>query len=113
MCHMPRATAYIKSSRHFIFYFRINVPSSARFAVVACTHIRRSLRNKNWREVVLLGTSLLDQVGSMFCAAELGKVVDFQALTRVSAKKQVVVSVTDGPIVTLKKRETCRQLLTV
>lgn len=106
---MPRATAYIESSRHSVFYFRIRVPSSARSAI-ACTHIRRSLRTKSRRKAVLRGASLLEQIELMFKAAERGEIIDVQSLTWSSAETQLVVSAADGPVATSKKLEPCRRL---
>ena len=68
---MARSTAYIETSRHSVYYFRISVPLAARSAI-ACTHIRRSLKTKCRREAVLRGAALLDQIEPMFEAAERG-----------------------------------------
>lgn len=78
--HMARSTAYIEISRHSIYYFRIRVPLAARVAI-GCTHIRRSLKTKCRREAVLRSAALLDQIESMFEAAQRGDVVDVRALT--------------------------------
>lgn len=78
--HMARSTAYIETSRHSVYYFRIRVPLSARSAI-ACTHIRRSLKTKCRREAVLRGAALLGQVEPLFEAAKRGDIVDVQALT--------------------------------
>ncbi len=101
---MARATAYIETSRHSVFYFRIRVPSAARFAI-ACTHIRRSLKTKSRREAVLRSAALLDQVEPLFEAAERGDIVDVQTLTwNVRATKRKAAVKSEAP------REPCLKL---
>jgi integrase len=77
---MPRATAYLETSRHSVYYFRIRVPLAARTAI-ACTHIRRSLGTKSRREAIRRGARLLSEVEVLFDAAEKGEVVDIRKLS--------------------------------
>ena len=76
---MPRATAYLETSRHSVYYFRIRVPLAAR-AAIACTHIRRSLNTKSRREAIVRSAELLAKVEPLFDAAIRGDVVDARKL---------------------------------
>ena len=77
--HMPRATAYLETSRHSVYYFRIRVPLAARSAI-AYTHIRRSLNTKSRREAIVRSAELLAKVEPLFDAAIRGDVVDARKL---------------------------------
>ena len=76
---MPRTTAYLETSRHSVYYFRIRVPLAAR-AAIACTHIRRSLNTKSRREAVVRSAEMLAQLEPLFDAAIRGDVVDTRKL---------------------------------
>jgi len=84
---MARSTAYLETSRHSVYYFRIRVPLAARTAIAA-THIRKSLKTKCRREAVVRSAAMLEQVEPIFAAAERGDIVDLPSLTWRSRHKQ-------------------------
>jgi len=75
--HMSNPSAYIQSSRHYVYYFRIRVPLHLQTQLKQ-TYIRRSLQTKCRREAVIRCSELLQQADDLFdCAdskgADVGK----------------------------------------
>lgn len=57
---MARASAYLETSRHAVFYFRIRVPDSARL-LVPHSHIRRTLKTKCRRQAIVRAALMLEK----------------------------------------------------
>lgn len=89
-----RVSAYLQTSRHNVFYFRIRVPVALREAI-PCVHIRRSLSTQSRRVAVLRCGLMLEQIEAIFSQAKQGGVVDLSVLTWRQTK--LVQSIPDAP----------------
>lgn len=69
---MARPSAYLQTSKHSVFYFRIRVPDTVR-QLIPQTYLRRSLQTKCRRQAIVRSALILDQVQSLFLQAEGGK----------------------------------------
>ena len=72
--HMANPSAYIQSSRHQVYYFRIRVPLHLQ-AQLKRTYIRRSLQTKCRRQAGMRCAELLQQADELFDCAD-SKVTD-------------------------------------
>jgi len=66
--HMANSSAYIQSSRHHVYYFRIRVPLHLQTQLKQ-TYIRRSLQTKCRRQAVIRCSELLQQADTLFDCA--------------------------------------------
>ena len=78
VAHLANTSAYIQSSGHHVYYFRIPVPLHLQTQLKQ-TYIRRSLQTKCRREAVIRCSELLQQADELFnCAdskvADVGKI---------------------------------------
>ena len=76
--HMANPSAYIQSSRHQVYYFRIRVPLHLQ-AQLKRTYIRRSLQTKCRRKAVIRCSELLQQADELFDCAD-SKVADVDTI---------------------------------
>ena len=67
--HMANTSAYIQSSRHHVYYFRIRVPLHLQTQLKQ-TYIRRSLQTKCRQQAVIRCSELLQQADEMFVCAD-------------------------------------------
>jgi hypothetical protein len=65
---MANSSAYIQSSRHHVYYFRIRVPLHLQTQLKQ-TYIRRSLQTKCRRQAVIRCSELLQQADTLFDCA--------------------------------------------
>lgn len=69
--HSSLSSAYLMTSRHDVFYFRIRIPSALR-SFFPRADIKRSMQTKSRREAVLRSAILLEQLQGLFnLAAEV------------------------------------------
>jgi len=76
--HMANPSAYIQSSRHHVYYFRIRVPLHLQ-TQLRQTYIRRSLQTKCRRQAVIRCSELLQQTDVLFDCAD-PKVADISTI---------------------------------
>jgi hypothetical protein len=76
--HMANSSAYIQSSRHHVYYFRIRVPLHLQTQLKQ-TYIRRSLQTKCRRQAVIRCSELLQQADTLFDCAD-SKVTDVDTI---------------------------------
>jgi len=76
--HMANTSAYIQSSRHHVYYFRIRVPLHLQTQLKQ-TYIRRSLQTKCRRQAVIRCSELLQQADTLFDCAD-SKVTDVDTI---------------------------------
>ena len=76
--HMSNPSAYIQSSRHHVYYFRIRVPLHLQ-TQLRQTYIRRSLQTKCRRQAVIRCSELLQQTDVLFDCAD-PKVADISTI---------------------------------
>ncbi len=77
---MARPSAYLQTSEHSVFYFRIRVPETARRRIPQ-SYVRRSLQTKCRRQAIVRSALILEQAQSLFTQAEAGQSVDLSALS--------------------------------
>ena len=75
---MANPSAYIQSSRHHVYYFRIRVPLHLQNQLKR-TYIRRSLQTKCRRQAGMRCAELLQQADTLFDCAD-SKVADVDTI---------------------------------
>jgi hypothetical protein len=76
--HMANSSAYIQSSQHHVYYFRIRVPLHLQTQLKG-TYVRRSLQTKCRRQAVIRCSELLQQADELFDCAD-SKVTDVDTI---------------------------------
>jgi len=83
--HMANSAAYIQSSRHSVYYFRIRVPLHLQ-SKFKQAYIRRSLQTKCRRQAVIRCSELLQQTENLFEGAQGQQLADTSSIQWVHEK---------------------------